>query len=325
MDREVGAMTERNGEAIARPRRIVVGTDFSATATLAVDRASDVAARHDAELIVVHALSPQPIAMGTPGYVMLPPALDSEIRKASMDRLQRIASGIRAKGVNVRVELVTGSAGHAMVDFLEEASVDLAVIGTRGLSGLQHLLLGSTAETVVRRAHCPVLTVHPADDASIVDIRSVLVPCALDENPGPAVDAATVALGLDPAATRLVLLYSDHLPAYLQPLIEDLGIDRIGFEEVAGELHTRLEPTAEGLRERGFPVELQIVEGDPAEVIVDAARRAAIELIVMETRGRTGLVHLFLGSTAERVVQRAHCPVLTIHRPDASGGAGGAH
>ncbi|MBW2230813.1 MAG: universal stress protein [Deltaproteobacteria bacterium] len=299
----------------ASSSRLVVGTDFSETAAVAIDRAVELAQRLGAELIVVHALSPQPVAMAIPSHIMLPPSLDAEIRKASTTRLERIAGEISGTGVRVRTELITGSPGQSIVDLADEVDAGLLVVGTRGLSGLEHLLLGSTAETVVRRASCPVLAVHPVDGAPLSDVGKVLVPCELDEDPTAMVEQLTVGLALEPASTRLVLLYSDHLPFYLQPLIEDLGIDRVGFDEIEDDLKSRLEPTAARLREKGFTVETCVREGDPTGVIIDTARREGADLIAMETRGRSGLAHFFLGSTAERVVQHASCPVLTVHRP----------
>ena len=69
---------------------------------------------------------------------------------------------------------------------------------------------------------------------------------------------------------------------------------------------------AEELRQQGFEVATLAREGFPPEVILGEAEAAGADLIAMGTHGRTGLAHLVLGSTAERVVQRANCPVLTV-------------
>jgi nucleotide-binding universal stress UspA family protein len=306
---------------VDEPGHVVVGTDFSETAGVAIERAVEVALRRGAELVVAHALSPQPVAMGTPSHIMLPPSLDTEIRKASIAHLERIAAELSPSGVRVRTEMLTGSPGQAIVDLAKQTAAGLVVVGTRGLSGLEHLLLGSTAETIVRRAPCPVLAVHPTDLAPLSDVKKVLVPCELDEDPSAAVEPLAQCLALDPASTQLVLLYSDHLPSYLQPLVQDLGIDRVGFDEIRADLESRLEQTAAPLRQMGFEVAISIREGDPTQVITESAAREGVGLIAMETRGRSGLAHLFLGSTAERVVQHAACPVLTVHRNAESGRA----
>jgi nucleotide-binding universal stress UspA family protein len=60
--------------------------------------------------------------------------------------------------------------------------------------------------------------------------------------------------------------------------------------------------------------------GTPAEIISDTAKSAKADLIIMSTHGRTGLAHILLGSTTEKVVRHAPCPVLTIRRVDAKAG-----
>ena len=294
---------------------ILVATDFSETAALALDRGCELASAHAARLLLVHGMPITPVPFGTPSHVILPPAIDGEIREATRRRLEALAEQTRARGVEALVALATGDAGQSVVELAEEREAGLIVIGTRGLSGLQHLVLGSTAEVVVRRAKCPVLTVHPADTRPLEGARVVVVPCELDEDPTPAVAELKHILhagGED--ATRILLVYSDHLPAYLQPLVEDLGIDRVGFDEISDELRERLAPAAEKIRALGFEIEIVLREGEPVGVITELAKECEADLIAMETRGRTGLAHLFLGSTAERVVQRASCPVLTVHR-----------
>ena len=74
--------------------------------------------------------------------------------------------------------------------------------------------------------------------------------------------------------------------------------------------------TPSGLRERGLPVEEVTREGYPATVIEDEAARIGADLVVIGSRGRPGLKHLLLGSIAERVVQKAPCPVLTVKSRD---------
>jgi nucleotide-binding universal stress UspA family protein len=87
------------------------------------------------------------------------------------------------------------------------------------------------------------------------------------------------------------------------------------FADAAEQARERLEEDAKRLRSVGVQVETIAQEGYPPLVIEEAARNANVDLIAMGTHGRTGLRHLLLGSTAERVVQHAPCPVLTIRRP----------
>ena len=75
---------------------------------------------------------------------------------------------------------------------------------------------------------------------------------------------------------------------------------------------------ADKLRARDLAVREIVREGYPASVIAEEATEEKVDMIVMGSRGLSGLKHLLLGSVAERVVQKAHCPVLTVNHPDDS-------
>jgi glycine betaine transporter len=81
----------------------------------------------------------------------------------------------------------------------------------------------------------------------------------------------------------------------------------------------RLDVLAERFRSRGVKIQPLFREGVPFVEILKAADELAVDLIVMATHGRTGLAHVMIGSVAQRVVQKAKCPVLTV-RPTAFGG-----
>ena len=86
-----------------------------------------------------------------------------KIEERSLEAM-KAAAAEQLEGVSFTLEVVTGRAVDAILDAADPARQDLVIMGTRGLSGLQHLLLGSVAEGVVRRSRIPVLTVRAADD-----------------------------------------------------------------------------------------------------------------------------------------------------------------
>ena len=139
--------------------RILVPIDFSETAQHALDYARDLAQMFGAEVHLLHVV-PDPVAQGWAGEAagMVIPDLLRTWEADSDRRLQDIA----IEGVTV--ERVT-AVGHDFVEILKYASgngIDLIVMGTHGRGAVKHMLLGSVAEKVVRKAPCPVLTVrHP--------------------------------------------------------------------------------------------------------------------------------------------------------------------
>ena len=139
---------------------IFVATDFSETARMALDRACEIATKDGAKVVLVHALARQPVSLMGPDPVLLPLDIDAQNRAASCKKLEVLAQDIRGLGLDTDIRLVTGRPGPQIVEAATEDRADLIVLGTRGLSGFRHALLGSTAEDVVRRARCPVLTVR---------------------------------------------------------------------------------------------------------------------------------------------------------------------
>jgi nucleotide-binding universal stress UspA family protein len=115
-----------------------------------------------------------------------------------------------------------------------------------------------------------------------------------------------------------VLIHAYHLPVDFQQL-EGAYLPPDFWTQVKTDASQNLERYATRLRERGLDVETSIREGYPATVIEDEAAAQNADMIVIGTRGRSGLKHLLLGSIAERVVQKAPCPVLTVRLPDKTG------
>ncbi len=89
--------------------------------------------------------------------------------------------------------------------------------------------------------------------------------------------------------------------------------------ELSNAAHAELETLAARKRDLGVPLTTGMIEGDPADAIVAAARSLHSDLIVIGSRSRPGVRHLLLGSVAEKVMRGAHCPVLVVHPDDPSG------
>jgi nucleotide-binding universal stress UspA family protein len=153
-----------------------------------------------------------------------------------------------------------------------------------------------------------------------IDVRRILVPLDFSENSRAVLEwAAHLA---EEHHSPVVLLHAYHLPVEFQQL-EGAYLPEDFWANVRSETEQTLARYAEELRARGLEVETVAREGYPATVIEEEAERQAADLIVIGTRGLSGLKHLLLGSIAERVVQRAPCPVLTVKTcaPRAKAGA----
>jgi nucleotide-binding universal stress UspA family protein len=139
-------------------RRILVPVDFSEHAEYVMEWASHLALEHASHLILLHVYH-LPVEFQQLEGAYLPPDFWANVKKEADQTLGRYASGLRNKGLDVEAVVREGYPATAIVDEAASQRADLIVIGTHGLSGLKHLLLGSIAERVVQKAPCPVLAV----------------------------------------------------------------------------------------------------------------------------------------------------------------------
>jgi len=143
----------------------------------------------------------------------------------------------------------------------------------------------------------------------MIEIRQILVP--IDFSPSAASVVEWAAHLAREHGSRLILLHAYHLPVEFQQL-EAAYLPPDFWANVKNEAAGTLERFAEPLRAQGIQAECVVREGYPATVIEEEAARIGADLIVIGTRGLSGLKHLLLGSIAERVVQHAPCPVLSV-------------
>ncbi len=146
-------------------------------------------------------------------------------------------------------------------------------------------------------------------------IRRILTPVDLSEHSDAALAyAMSLASDLD-ATVSVIHVY--EVPFYLEPAV--LVVPTVGGqalpvkEAIQLEARERFEKCLERANSKGLvPDAIELVEGVPARAIVSFAKEHAIDLIVMGTRGRSGAARMLLGSVAARVIEHAHCPVLTV-------------
>jgi len=141
------------------PKKILFCTDFSKNSEPACQWAVDCAKAFGAELLVLHTINPGLLRYPSLEDLPLSEVSLEDIEKQAHETLETIAQLCRRDVVEVKTFCRTGVPAQAIVDFATEECADLIVMGTHGWTGLSHLLLGSTAEHVVRMARRPVLTV----------------------------------------------------------------------------------------------------------------------------------------------------------------------
>jgi nucleotide-binding universal stress UspA family protein len=291
--------------------RILVPTDFSEHAALALRHARELARLFGAEIRLLSAafLSPVWVAEGAA-------PIPDEYRKAVLsqveDDLQRVARTLREDGVRVSCAVSSDHPASAIRRAAHDWPADLIAMGTHGRTGLPHALLGSIAERTVRFASAPVLTVR-AEAGEPRPLRNVLV--ATDFS-GDAQRALEWSVALARRADARVSLVHAVAGAVA------FGQEELALESVRAAQWAATE-AARGKLERmraelgALAGEIAVEEGRADGVIADAARRLSADLIAVGTRGRSGLGHVLMGSTAERVLRRAPVPTVVLRADSA--------
>jgi nucleotide-binding universal stress UspA family protein len=292
-------------------RRVLCAVDFSEPSSRALHAAAAFAERSHAQLSVLHVHQKAMPLVAAGSFVageLVDPSLDVTDREQLAAALRNLVSG--EAGV-VRSEAVVEEANDvasAIVARAIEEHADLIVLGTHGRSGMQHFLLGSVAETVLRRAGCPVLTVPAAASGDTTRLLRRIV-CALDFSIGGSAALHYSRHLAAEAAAQLTLLHVIELPPtgpeFRRPDLADYRVTR--FE------YARQSMKASLAEVRGTcDVRELVLVGKPECEILRVATEQESDLIVMGIHGRSAVDLAIFGSVTHSVVRHALCPVLTI-------------
>jgi len=138
--------------------KILVAVDFSPHSAKALELAIGLAKTFGGRIHLLHAYHLPPL-VGMPDEIVIPPDFWTGVRDAAARKLDKSAQKVKAAGVPVETHLVEFAPSDAIIETARKTKADLIVMGTRGLTGLKHALLGSVAERTLRLAPCPVLAV----------------------------------------------------------------------------------------------------------------------------------------------------------------------
>lgn len=290
-----------------RVRCIVAAVDFSPASNRAVEWAASVAARRDAQLCLVHAV---PFFVTTELPLAVTDVTGEELLVAARARLADSARALQGRVRSVITKAALGPAVPVVLDAVKRHRPELLVVGTRGLQGWRHVLLGSTAERLLGTVPCPVLAVHEGDPAPPERPFRVVAASDGSQDAERAIRHAARLFDLAPGA---VLLHGFQAPPVFYPGIDEQSTYDVVATARAAAME-RLAEEASTLRREGIDLRPMLREGYPPDEIVGAASTLPADLVIMGSRGQGGIKHLLLGSTAERVVQRARTPVLVVSR-----------
>ena len=318
-------VTKKSGNAwrtiavpTARPniREILATTDFSDESRAGVRYAVALAEKLNAAVALLHVVEPPSRLAGMEAVALV--REDSEVAELARVQLKTLAERESQGDLRLTPSVRTGKPFHEITTAARERGADLIVIATHGYTGAKRVLLGSTAERVVRHAPCPVLTVParitpkrtdatPPFKLKKILVRLISPSSRLTLCPGPASSRSNSVPNSSCSTSQRKFPNSDYL--LVDEVFKDMSLPLAKLAEV--DLKWLAETRS---KSTGMNMSAVVRDGMPFKEICHVAETLSADLIVLTTHGYTGLKHVWLGSTAERVVRHAHCPVLAVRK-----------
>lgn len=298
-------------------QRILVPTDFSSNAEYAIRYAFAFAKKTGATIDFVHVLEP------LCDRVVYDIALEENnvanvnriAREVSLERLKKLAHRAEALGIISDTHLESGAAVDVITALAKELGSTVVVLASHGHSGFDALVFGSTSEKLIRLSPSPVLVIkHPEYEfvqQDSLDIHLTKVLCPIDFSDfSKRVLPLAVTICREYNAT-LVLAHVVEPHVEMSPFLSELSMSHVEPQEST--VHTHIEQVAKQIQD--CAVDEVILEGSVHRELVNLIDAHGIGLVIMATHGRGGIAHAVFGSTTEKMIRSAPCPVLTL-RPD---------
>jgi nucleotide-binding universal stress UspA family protein len=234
--------------------------------------------------------------------------------------LQRLEKLLASDTLQVQSMIVNGIPGQEILSAIQKKKIDIAVLGSRGLSRISGLLLGSVSEWVLNDAPCSVLIGRPTarKTKSSTSLKILLA----TDGSRDAWKAVDVLKGLDLSSeSTLMLLHVIKKQVYeTGQVVKSTGKSRTEFAKLAKGLcgdrdstgARLLKDTRDALTSTKLNIQECMALGHEAQEILKAARISKADLVIVGSKGLSGLRRFFMGSVAQTVSQHAPCSVLVV-------------
>ncbi len=277
-------------------KKILVPTDFSKTSITALETAFDIAKKAGAEIHLLHVVEEATRDSYRVSGEWVKEDWEErlftfKLLEKAKKQLEKLVLDPRFEAVKIEGQLRLGNPFHGMNAIIAEEKVDLVVMGTRGITNLEGMIIGSNTERVVRHSRCPILTVQKKPSST--NFKNIVYATAMSKD--------------EEVFSRIVKrtqqLYNStiHLVRINTP--GDFQRDKVVKEY--------MNKFAKSLQLKNFTINVYN-DLNEEEGILYFADSIDADLIAMATHGRTGFAHVLAGSIAEDVVNKAKRPVLTF-------------
>ncbi len=308
------------------PRKILCAIDFSDFTNLILSYGKSLASEFNSKLCLCHIV---------PGTLMvsshMPPYLDyasveSERIHNAEERLKKLAEEI---GTECEILVSAGHPPDEIEQITREKNMDMVIAATHGGSGVKRFLVGSVTNRLVKILECPFLVLHTPEDHVVspvedsIKLKRILVGCDFSPDSKLAFDYA-LSLAQE-FQTQLYLAHvirpmehqegehiswtrAEHLDLSQKPTEEEIKNKKNLLDRLEKQL---MNMVPEDSRNWCTPI-TTLLEGRPDQELIDYTQKKEIDMIILGVRGHSLLEQFIVGSTTDRVISRAECPVLAV-------------
>jgi len=272
---------------------ILVPTDFSEQSKNALHLASQLAKKLSAEVRLLHVIEQPSGTYFTAVSEGLNDQLDNAFLLSLMEKLKMQMEATVQEHPDIKMDyrIKIGHFYRSLVSYMQGNKIDLIVMGTKGISGLDEILVGSNAEKVVRHVKVPILAIK--DRVDLEDIKDIVFGSSLTNR------TEKVASELK----TIQKMFNAHLH------LVDVNTPNNFFRQAEAEASLQDFIDTYEIKDCDFATYSDVTE---EEGILRYAEKIDAHLIAMATHGRTGMMHLLSGSLTEDVINHASRPVLSF-------------
>ena len=272
-------------------KRIIVPIDFSEQSELALEVAAKLAHKNNSELFVLHMLELSPAIMSGSDYI--PQVQIVHLLKVSEKRLKEFVDKPYLKDLNITPIIKHYKVFGEINEIAKEHEIDLIVMGSHGVDGLEEIFIGSNTDRVVRTSDVPVFVVKHKDNVKYFKSDTFVFACDFNEDNMPAVKKA--------------LDFAKKIGAELRMVYINTPGDNFLSQQDA------YKKISHFLNEMNLGLEVDIYNDYTVEKgILNYSENVAADMIGIPTHGRKGLSHFFMGSIGEDVANHSQIPVVTF-------------
>jgi nucleotide-binding universal stress UspA family protein len=301
-------------------KKMLIPLDGSELAEIVLSYATELAGRLDLEASLLHVCdsSSSDMQFMCSAYIE---RVAEKVREGSRDVQSMTGASSGIKTVKAMSKVLTGHPAEEIIRYAKEDNVDFILMATHGRSGVRRWVMGSVADKVLRASPVPVWLVRANIPEEIIreewHNRTMLVPLdgsKLAEEVLPHVESLAEQRGVEKMKIVLLRVAEDPFVTADYPYKDFEEHVKRTKEQFKQGAETYLEGIQQQLTQSGLKVDFEVLQGDPADEIIEYAHENLPNLVVMTTHGRSGIGRWEYGSVADKVLHGVSSPIFLVRQ-----------